>query len=183
MEEIDLIQQKIYTIRGQRVMLDKNLAELYGVEVKRLNESVKRNIERFPADFMFQLNQDEWQNLKSQFATTSWGGSRTLPYAFTEQGVAMLSSVLRSKTAIEVNIRIMRAFVTVRQYLTTRQSKPNELEHRIKQIEETINDILTDQNDINEDTRMRLELIEETLTILQTNEKQTKRTVITGFTK
>ena len=183
MTELDLIQRNIYTIRGQKVMLDKNLAELYGVEVKRLNESVKRNIERFPHDFMFQLNQDEWQNLKSQFATTSWGGSRTLPYAFTEQGVAMLSSVLRSRTALEVNIRIMRAFVATRQYLTTGQDIPEKLDYRIRQIEETLNDILADQNDINEDTRMRLALIEETLTILQTTEKPTERTIIKGFTK
>ena len=178
-----MIQKNIFSIRGQKVMLDKHLAELYGVEVKRLNESVKRNIERFPLDFMFQLNIDEWKNLKSQIATTSWGGARTLPYAFTEQGVAMLSSVLRSKTAIEVNIRIMRAFVAVRQYLTVEQNISNQLEHRFKLIENTLNDILSDQNDINEDTRMRLELIEETLTILQTNEKAPNRTVIKGFSK
>ena len=183
MKELELIQKNIFSIRGQKVMLDKHLAELYGVEVKRLNESVKRNIERFPHDFMFQLNTDEWKNLKSQIATASWGGSRTLPYAFTEQGVAMLSSVLRSKTAIEVNIRIMRVFVAVRQYLTVEQNISNQLEHRFKLIENTLDEILSDQNDINEDTRMRLELIEETLTILQTNEKVPDRTVIKGITK
>lgn len=91
------ILEKIYLIREQKVMLDKDLAEMYGVEVKRLNEAVKRNITRFPEDFMFQLAQNEWRNLKSQFATSSWGSVRKPPYAFTEQGVAMLSSVLNSE--------------------------------------------------------------------------------------
>ncbi len=98
----DLILEKIYVIRGQKVMLDKDLAEMYGVEVKRLNESVKRNLLRFPDDFMFQLSTEEWQILKSQFATSSWGGARKLPFVFTEQGVVMLSSVLNSETAIQV---------------------------------------------------------------------------------
>ena len=101
MNEIEEIRSRIHTIRGKQVMLDKDLAELYGVEVKRLNEAVKRNIERFPDDFMFQLQQEEWEILKSQFATSSWGGTRKLPFAFTEQGVAMLSGVLRSPIAIE----------------------------------------------------------------------------------
>lgn len=95
-------------------MLDIHLSELYDVDVKRLNEQVKRNIERFPEDFMFQLNEIEWINLKSQFATSSWGGRRKLPSAFTEQGIAMLSGVLRSKKAVNVNIEIMRAFVQLR---------------------------------------------------------------------
>ncbi len=90
-------------------MLDSDLAEIYGVPTKRLNEQVKRNLDRFPDDFMFQLNQEEWENLKSQIATTSWGGRRTLPYVFTEQGVSMLSSGLNSSQAIQVNISIMRA--------------------------------------------------------------------------
>lgn len=113
------IESKILSLRNQQVMLDRDLAELYGVETKRLNEQVKRNIERFPEDFMFQLTKDEAEsvNLKSQFATSSWGGSRKLPYAFTEQGVAMLSSVLKSQTAVEVNIQIMRAFVAMRHFL------------------------------------------------------------------
>lgn len=110
-EHIDAIKSKIHTVRGQRVMLDKDLASLYGVEVRVLNQAVKRNIKRFPEDFMFQLNAEEWEILKSHFVTSSWGGARKVPYAFTEQGVAMLSSVLKSETAIEVNIRIMRAFV------------------------------------------------------------------------
>ena len=98
-------------------MLDRDLALLYGVETKRLNEQVKRNIERFPGDFMFQLSKDDVEILKSQNATSSWGGDRRLPYAFTEQGIAMLSSVLKSQTAVEVNIRIMRAFVSMRRFI------------------------------------------------------------------
>ena len=111
------VESLIRVIRGQQVMLDRDLAELYGVETKRLNEQVKRNIERFPEDFMFQLTSNEFDNLKSQFATSSWGGVRKLPYAFTEQGVAMLSGVLKSSTAVEANIRIMRAFVSMRHFM------------------------------------------------------------------
>ena len=111
------VESLIRVIRGQQVMLDRDLAELYGVETRRLNEQVKRNIERFPEDFMFQLTQNEFDNLKSQFATSSWGGVRKLPYAFTEQGVAMLSGVLKSPTAVEANIRIMRAFVSMRHFM------------------------------------------------------------------
>lgn len=111
------VESLIQVVRGQQVMLDRDLAELYGVETKRLNEQVKRNIERFPEDFMFQLTSNEFDNLKSQIATSSWGGVRKLPYAFTEQGVAMLSGVLKSPTAVEVNIRIMRAFVSMRHFM------------------------------------------------------------------
>ena len=109
------IESLIRVIRGQQVMLDSDLAMLYGVENRRLNEQVKRNLNRFPDDFMFQLNIDEFQNLKSQIATSSWGGTRKRPYAFTRNGIAMLSSVLRSDTAVEVNIRIMRAFTMIPQ--------------------------------------------------------------------
>jgi len=111
------IEPLIYQVRGHQVMLDSDLARLYGVDTRRLNEQVKRNLERFPEDFMFQLSKEEVQNLMSQFATSSWGGTRKQPYAFTENGVAMLSSVLRSKTAIEVNIRIMRAFSAMRGFM------------------------------------------------------------------
>ena len=111
------IESLIHVIRDQQVMLDSDLARLYGVETRVLNQAVKRNIERFPEDFMFQLTEEDSQNLKSQYVISSWGGSRKLPYAFTENGVAMLSSVLRSKTAIEVNIRIMRAFTAMRSFL------------------------------------------------------------------
>ena len=132
--EVINIQPMIKLIRGQQVMLDNDLATLYGVETRRLNEQVKRNINRFPDDFMFQLrkeeldnlisqnvtsSREELDNLMSQNATSSWGGTRKLPYAFTEQGIAMLSSVLKSQTAVEVNIRIMRAFIAMRRFIAT----------------------------------------------------------------
>jgi hypothetical protein len=115
----ELITIKIFVVRGKKVILDNDLAELYDVETRRLNEQVKRNIDRFPADFMFQLTDEEFENLKSQFATSSWGGRRKLPYAFTEQGVAMLSGVLHSMRAIKVNIQIMRVFTRMRKILET----------------------------------------------------------------
>lgn len=119
-EVID-IKLMIQVIRGQQVMLDRDLAQLYGVETRRINEQVKRNIERFPDDFMFQLNKEEFENWKSHFATSNSivMGARKLPYAFTEQGIAMLSSVLKSQTAVDVNIRIMRAFVSMRRFIST----------------------------------------------------------------
>ena len=113
------ILNRIYAIRGQKVMLDEDLAEMYGVETRRLNEQLKRNIKRFPKDFMFTLTAKEYENLKSQNATSSWGGRRKLPNAFTEQGVAMLSSILNSDVAIEVNIRIIRVFTKLREYALT----------------------------------------------------------------
>ena len=115
----ELVMDKIYLIREQKVMLDEDLAELYGVETRRLNEQVGRNIDRFPEDFMFRLNEEEFANLKSHFATSSWGGRRTPPYAFTEHGVLMLSSVLNSKQAIQVNIQIMRIYTRIRELLLT----------------------------------------------------------------
>jgi hypothetical protein len=117
--QIEKIQTKIYEIRGQKVMLDFDLAELYGVETKVLNQAVKRNIDRFPEDFMIQITRDEYNSLRSQFVTLEAGRgkySKYLPFAFTEQGVSMLSSVLNSSKAIQINIQIMRAFVFVRQY-------------------------------------------------------------------
>jgi len=117
---VDRIEKAILLIRGQKVMLDADLAELYGVETKVLVQAVKRNLERFPEDFMFQLSQEEFAILRSQIVTSSdWGGRRYRPYAFTEQGVAMLSSVLRSRRAIRVNIEIMRAFIRLRQMLAS----------------------------------------------------------------
>lgn len=113
----ETIANKIYFIRNQKVMLDRDLAALYGIETKVLNQAVKRNMSRFPEDFMFQLTEIEFQNLKSQIVTSSWGGTRKLPYAFTEHGVLMLSSVLKSDKAIQVNIQIMRIFTKVRQML------------------------------------------------------------------
>ncbi len=115
----ETVINKIYQIRGEKVMLDSDLAELYGVETRRLNEQVKRNIDRFPEDFMFQLTEPEFENLKSQIATSSWGGRRKLPYAFTEHGVLMLSSVLYSDLAIKVNIQIMRVYTKIRNMLAT----------------------------------------------------------------
>lgn len=114
---VSIIEQRIYWIRGKKVMLSNDLAELYQVEVRTLVQAIKRNVDRFPADFMFQLNQKEHDNLKSQIVISSWGGARSRSYAFTEQGVAMLSSVLRSKRAVGVNIAIMRAFVKLRELL------------------------------------------------------------------
>lgn len=114
----EIILNKIYFFRGHKVMIDKDLSELYQVETRRLNEQVKRNLKRFPEDFMFQLSEKEFEILKSQNATSSWGGTRKLPYAFTEHGVLMLSSVLNSNRAIDVNIKIMRIFTRIRQLFT-----------------------------------------------------------------
>lgn len=117
---LDRIENQIYLLRGHKVMLSPHLAALYGVEPRTLIQAVKRNKDRFPEDFMFQLNETEFLDLKSQFVISSWGGSRrATPYAFTEQGVAMLSSILRSKRAVRVNIEIMRAFVRLRRMLAT----------------------------------------------------------------
>jgi hypothetical protein len=175
------IQSKIYEIRGCKVMLDRDLAELYGVETKRLNEAVKRNIKRFPDDFMFQLTAAEFKNLKSQivisssdgnlmsqFATSSWGGVRKFPYAFTEQGVAMLSGLLYSDVAIAANIRIMRAFVFVKtMLLNPPMSEFRQLQQDVRMLQAYIEKVFTDYNDINEDTRIQLELINQSLAELQ----------------
>jgi hypothetical protein len=131
----EVIMTKIFVIRGQKVMIDCNLAELYGVETKRLNEQVKRNISRFPKDFVFQLNDLELQNLMSQFATSSWGGVRKLPYVFTEHGVLMLSSVLNSEKAISVNIQIVRIFTKIREALTDNLSIKLDIEEIKKKLQ------------------------------------------------
>ena len=125
---IERVEKAILLIRGQKVLLSPHLAELYDVEPRVLVQAVKRNIDRFPEDFMFQLSDDEFENLKSQIVISSWGGARRAkPYAFTEQGVAMLSSVLRSKRAVQVNIEIMRAFVRLRQMLATHKDLARKL--------------------------------------------------------
>lgn len=117
---VERIEQSILVIRGQKIMLDADIAELYGVETKALNRAMQRNRDRFPIDFMFQLSDDEFADLRGHFGTSgSWGGRRYPPFAFTEQGVAMLSSVLRSKRAVQVNVEIMRAFVRLRQFLAS----------------------------------------------------------------
>lgn len=133
---IERITSKIYLIRKQKVMLDRDLAELYGVETRRLKEQVRRNIERFPEDFMFELTKDEFKHLRSQIATSSWGGSRYSPMAFTEQGVAMLSTVLNSKRAIQVNIQIMRAFTQLRQMLLTHKDLKKKIESMEKKYDQ-----------------------------------------------
>ncbi|MEQ1876608.1 MAG: ORF6N domain-containing protein [Bdellovibrionia bacterium] len=125
------IERRIYLFRGMKVMLSADLAELYGVEPRSLVQAVKRNLERFPSDFMFQLNNQEFTNLKSQIVISSWGGIRTPPYAFTEMGIAMLSTVLNSPQAIQVNIEIMRIFVQLRSYVSSHKEvseKLNKLE-------------------------------------------------------
>ncbi len=126
------IQKRIYIVRTQKVMLSSDLALLYGVEPRALIQAVKRNIERFPEDFMFQLTAEEAGNLKSQIVISSWGGIRSMPHAFTEQGIAMLSSVLRSSVAIQINIAVIREFVALRRFLISHQ----ELSIRINRLEE-----------------------------------------------
>lgn len=134
--KIEEIQKQIYTVRNVQVMLDEDLAALYGVETKVLNQAVKRNKERFPPEFMFQLTKEDMENLRSQFVTSSWGGRRYLPYAFTEQGVAMLSAVLKSETAVKVSIQIMNAFVAMRRFLLSHAQIFQRLDSlELKQIE------------------------------------------------
>lgn len=217
MNELETIRSRIHEIRGARVMLDFDLAKMYGVETKVLNQAVKRNIERFPEDFMFQLTKGEWEILKSQIATSNSAENQTddalrsqivtiksgdnqendalrsqivtlkngrgehkkyMPYAFTEQGVAMLSSVLRSPLAIQVNIGIMRAFVEMRHALTAvaLPAKVEELERGIEDLRRRVDaimvsqdEILADQNDINESTRAQLDAISTALAELQSN--------------
>ena len=176
--EVEVIKHRIYEVRSLRVMLDRDLAELYGVETRALNQAVKRNIDRFPDDFLFRLNKNEWtflksqivisntdattadnkdvatngDSLKSQFVISNRGGDRALPYAFTELGIAMLSSVLRSETAIQVNINIMRAFVAIRHAVSAWQGvnlKVEQLSHKVDQLNSYVEEILHDQNDIN----------------------------------
>ena len=140
----EVVMNKIYRIRGQKVMLDRDLAELYGVETRVLVQAVKRNIDRFPVDFMFQLDDETFRNLKSQIVTSSWGGTRKNPYVFTELGVAMLSSVLRSPRAIQVNIQIMRVYTKLREMLLTHQDlliKMNELESKVANQDKSIKQV------------------------------------------
>ena len=174
MDELQNIQDLIYVIRGQRVMLDRDIAKIYGVETKRINEKVKRNPKRFAGDdFMFQLTKDELDLVRSrsQNATLNRGrGSNVkyLPNVFTQLGVSMLSSVLDSDTAIEANRRIMRAFVAFQNLMVLPPANAYfELKREIEQIRTEMNDILADQNDINESTRMQLDAISTALAELQ----------------
>ena len=137
----ETIINKIYLIRGKKVMLDKDLAEMYGVKTKRLKEAVKRNAERFPKDFMFTLTQKEFQHLRSQIATSSWGGTRYLPTAFTEQGVSMLSGVLKSPVAVQVHIQIIRVFTKMKEMLLANKDILLKLEKMEKDVKENKKDI------------------------------------------
>ena len=177
---VESIRNKIYEIRGQRVMLDRDLAELYGVTTGNLNKAVKRNIRRFPCDFMFQLTKEEWDSLRFQIGILDVGRgkyTKFLPHAFTEQGLAMLSGVLNSDIAIEVNISIMRAFVSLRQIAAI--VKQSDLIEMRKEILAYIDDILADQNDINESTRAQLDAISKALAELQPREPKPRRRI--GF--
>jgi len=172
--ELQVIQNKIYEIRGVKVMLDFDLAEMYGVETSQLKRAVRRNIERFEGDdFMFELTRDELS--RCQIGTLNKGrGSniKYLPFAFSELGVSMLSSVLRSKTAIEINRNIVRAFVALRQLILNPPNEVKELQNEVRDLKEYIEGVFTDYNDINEDTRTQLELINETLAELQAKHKE-----------
>ena len=138
--EIEIIKNSIHEIRGKKVMLDMDLAKLYEVETRVLKQAVRRNMERFPEDFMFELTEDEIHNLTSHFVISRWGGQRYKPFAFTEQGIAMLSSVLKSKTAIQINISVMRAFVMIREFALTYQ----ELNEKLIALEKKHNQKFTD---------------------------------------
>lgn len=188
MTDLQLIQSKIYEIRGVRVMLDRDLAELYQVTTGNLNKAVKRNIRRFPSDFMFQLTKEEFEELKSnlifQNGISRWGGTRKLPYAFTEQGLAMLSGILNSEIAIDVNISIMRAFVAIRRMAASLPPSTADMIQLRKDFEELkldIEEILHDQNDINESTRMQLDNITMALAELQAKEPRPKQWRRIGF--
>ncbi len=174
--DLQMIQRRIYEIRGQRVMLDFDLAELYGIETKYLKRSVKNNIRRFPSDFMFELTKEEFDSLRCNFSTSKRGGIRYMPFAFSEHGVAQLSAVLNSDIAIEVNIQIIRTFVAMRQWITTPPIDKNaELREEMKKLKAYIEDVFADQNDINEDTRIQIELINQTLAELQVQNKEREK--------
>ena len=174
--ELQPIQNIIHEIRGQYVMFDFDLAVLYGVETRRLKEQVRRNIERFPDDFMFQLTNYEWKELVANCdkLPENIKHSPVTPYAFTQEGVSMLSGVLRSPVATEANIRIMRTFVAMRN-LIAYAVKTKGLDERIKALEEANEEILKDINDLSEDTRMQLELINESLAELQAKKKESEK--------
>ena len=187
MNDIQTIQSRIYEIRGQRVMLDRDLAELYQVTTGNLNKAVKRNIRRFPPDFMFQLSKEEFEKLRNdlifQNGISNWGGTRKLPHAFTEQGLAMLSGILNSDIAIDVNINIMRAFVAIRRMAASFDASADvaQLRKDFEELKLDIEEILNDQNDINESTRTQLDAITEALAELQSKEVQQKPRRRIGF--
>ncbi len=166
------IQSLIYEIRGHKVMLDRDLAKLYGVTTGNLNKAVKRNIERFPERYMFQLNSEEY--LKFQNGISSWGGTRSLPYAFTEQGVAMLSSVLHSPTAIQISINIIDAFVAIRNHIMYAATFTAELESikaKLELLERNDEDNLEAINDLSEDMRKEIDTIYQAIAALSVKEQ------------
>ncbi|ANU59325.1 MULTISPECIES: ORF6N domain-containing protein [Bacteroides] len=183
MDDIAIIENKIYEIRGQKVMLDFDLAEMYGVETKRLKEQVRRNIERFPAEFMFELTKEEVTISRSQIATLKTGQGyniKYLPFAFTEYGIVMLSSVLKSKTAVEVNINIIRAFVRMRQYLLSNVPKKEleELKQRIEYLEE---DITSDRESYEKQFDDLFNAFAKISAIIQSRQTPLDRVKIEGF--
>ena len=212
--DIEVIKHRIYEVRGLRVMLDRDLAELYGVETRTLNQAVRRNVDRFPEDFMFQLSRkdlfsiipqyivvnkedtnlksqivtsssesaDTEANLKSQNVMSNWGGTRKMPYAFTELGIAMLSSVLRSETAIQVNINIMRAFVMIRQAVAAWQDtnlKVEQLSHKVDSLNARVDEILHEQNENNMEIAVQISALNDALD--QLREKPTTPRKRIGF--
>ena len=183
MDDIAIIENKIYEIRGQKVMLDFDLAEMYGVETKRLKEQVRRNIERFPVEFMFELTKEEVQFSRSQFATLKTGQGHNikyLPFAFTEYGIVMLSSVLKSKTAVEVNINIIRAFVRMRQYLLS-SVPPKELEELKQRIEYLKEDITSDRESYEKQFDDLFNAFAKISAIIQSKQTPLDRVKIEGF--
>ena len=202
---VEDIKHRIFEVRGMRVMLDRDLSELYGVETRALNQAVKRNMERFPEDFMFRLNKIEWDfwksqlivinkskkytdieyiniennGLKSQFVISNRGGDRALPYAFTELGIAMLSSVLRSETAIQVNINIMRAFVMIRQTVAAWQAtnlRVEQLSHKVDALSSRVDEMLREQHENNMELAVQIDAINNALDQLrEPPEKPRKR--------
>ncbi|WP_026978268.1 ORF6N domain-containing protein [Flavobacterium tegetincola] len=160
MPNLATIDNKIFMLRNQKVMFDFDLALLYEIETKRLKEAVRRNIERFPEDFMFELTKEEFDNLRTQFATSSYGGTRYMPFAFTEQGVAMLSSVLKSAKAIEVNIAIIRTFVTLRNSILSLEEiskRVTDVEKRFPEIYNALNYLMdTDKKSIEQTERIKI---------------------------
>ena len=177
MDSLEPIKQKIYEIRGRRVMLDSDLAELYMVETKNLKRAVRANIERFPDDFMFELTKEEYDSLRCKNFTLKSGRgqhSKYLPFAFTREGIAMLSGLLRSPIAVQANINIMRAFFQMQEALlivSNTQLQLEQIRSEIKQLRTDMNDTLADQNEINEMTRAQLDAISDALTELQSQGK------------
>jgi len=174
MNELSNIQGKIHEIRGVRVMLDFDLAGIYQVETRVLNQAVQRNIRRFPDDFMFQLTKREWENISSQFVMTSRlkRPKSARPFAFTEHGVTMASTVLKSDVAIDASILVVRAFIAIRNLvLNPPVNEVKELQNEVKELKYYVESVFEDYNDINEDTRIQLELINESLAELQAKKK------------